>query len=70
MQRLQKSWPDIEKELKQYAANDSVGKFLDISKLAETIKKVGNDPKDQDYEVIQMLMICLVFGRFILLERG
>ncbi len=70
VQRLQKSWPDIEKELKQYAANDSVGKFLDISKLAETIKKVGNDPKDQDYEVIQMLMICLVFGRFILLERG
>lgn len=70
VQRVQKEWPDIEKELRLYASNALIGKYLDTSKLAETIKKVGNHPKDQDYQIIQMLLICLVFGRFILQERG
>lgn len=65
IQRLQPRWSDINKELDDIIKMDVAKQYFDVKKIKGTLDNIGKCPKDKDIYEVQMLLICLVFIRFI-----
>ncbi|WPC43294.1 asparagine synthase-related protein [Clostridium sp. JS66] len=65
IQRLLPDWPNIKRELQYIIKCKTFEKYLDTDKLQKVLNDIGDHPKDDSYECIQMIIISIIFGRFI-----
>lgn len=69
VQRLYKDWNKITDELRSLTADSAFSQYIDSRNILKVINDVGIYPKDQEYLQVQLLLNCLVFGKFIFNER-
>lgn len=65
IQRLLPEWKIAQMELNDMLKNKEFERYLDVNKIQKALSEVGEYPKDDDYEYIKMIIISIIFGRFI-----
>jgi asparagine synthase (glutamine-hydrolysing) len=65
IQRLLPDWKNVQIELHHMLQEEIFEKYLDITRIEKVLNEIGDYPKDTAYEYIQMIIISMIFGRFI-----
>lgn len=65
VQRLVPEWNNIRLDLEHRMQKDYMRKYINTSKVLETIDSIDSSPQSEQYYKVQMIIVALVFGRFM-----
>lgn len=65
VQRLSQMWVQIQKELEGMMQKSDFQSYIDVPKILNVLKDVGDNPNEKKIMSLRMIIISLIFGRFI-----
>ncbi|AET70494.1 asparagine synthase (glutamine-hydrolyzing) [Desulfosporosinus orientis DSM 765] len=64
IQRLLPEWKELKNELLTMLENDALKRYIDLGVVEDSLKKIDELPKDEDYYEVLTFMNIIALGRF------